>query len=233
MPSLRRIPSTEVLLDQLDARGHARIPRLLSSEDCRKLIALYAQEKRFRSFVDMARHGFGVGQYRYFADPLPAVVRSLRERFYERLAPVANEWEQRLGTDTRYPPTLSEFRRVCRSHDQARPTPLLLHYEAEGYNCLHQDLYGPVYFPLQVACLLSVPGDGFDGGELLLVEQRPRMQSRGEAISLAQGEAVVFPCRERPARGKRGYYRVGVRHGVSTLSSGERFTLGLIFHDAA
>ncbi len=233
MPSRRPIPDSSSLLSKLDEQGHVRLPNLLTPAECNALLDLYPEKKRFRSFVDMARHRFGEGDYRYFDDPLPVLVKALRARFYGVLAPIANRWEERLGTDTRYPRTLPEFASVCRQHDQTRPTPLLLHYEAGGYNCLHQDLYGPVHFPLQVACLLSDPGRDFTGGEFLLVEQRPRAQSRGEAISLERGEGLVFPCRERPAEGKRGYHRVRVRHGVSTLWSGTRFTLGLIFHDAA
>lgn len=232
MPALRRIPSSEELTRCLDQRGFVRIPGLLSAAECARTTGLFPQERRFRSFIDMGRHGFGRGDYRYFAAPLPPLIQTLRSRFYERLAPIVNEWEARLGTDVTYPPTLDEFASVCREHDQARPTPLLLHYEKGGYNCLHQDLYGPVHFPLQVACLLSNPSRDFEGGAFLLVEQRPRMQSRGEAIALEQGEALVFPCRERPVAGKKGYYRVKVRHGVSTLERGERHTLGIIFHDA-
>lgn len=233
MASRRRIPSSEELLRELDERGHARLPGLVRAVECESLRRLFTEHRRFRSFVDMGRHGFGEGDYRYFADPLPPLVRDLRRRLYEPLVPIANLWEERLGTGVRFPRTLEAFARVCRKNGQCRPTPLLLHYEAGGYNCLHQDLYGPVYFPLQVACLLSEPGRDFAGGEVLLVEQRPRAQSRGEAIVLARGEGLVFPCRERPVRGKRGFHRVRIRHGVSTIASGERYTLGLIFHDAA
>lgn len=221
------------LQSSLDNRGHARLPELLTKAECASLREIYGREKRFRSFIDMGRHGYGEGDYRYFADPLPALVKKLRTRLYEALVPIVNVWEERLGSETRFPPTLREFTETCRAGDQARPTPLLLHYEEGGYNCLHQDLYGPIHFPLQVACLLSDPEREFTGGDLLLVEQRPRAQSRGEAISLAQGEGLVFPCRERPVEGKRGFHRVRVRHGVSTLLRGERFTLGVIFHDAA
>jgi uncharacterized protein len=180
----------------------------------------------------MARHRFGEGDYRYFAAPLPAVVQTLREDLYARLAPIANAWSARLGEEAALPGELAEYERRCRAAGQTRPTPLLLHYTAGGYNCLHQDLYGALAFPLQVTVLLSDPERDFTGGELLLVEQRPRMQSRGEVIALARGEGVVFPCRSRPVRGARGDYRVGIRHGVSRIHSGERFALGIIFHDA-
>ncbi|MBM4265028.1 MAG: hypothetical protein FJ144_00210 [Deltaproteobacteria bacterium] len=228
----RDAADTAALAAALDERGHARLPGLLDASACERLIALYAERERFRSFIDMRRHRFGEGDYRYFAHPLPPIVQQLRERLYAALAPIANAWEERLETGRSFPPRLESFLAVCRRSRQKRPTPLLLHYEAGGYNCLHQDLYGPVYFPLQVACLLSRPGRDFEGGEVLLVEQRPRSQSRGEAIVLERGEGLVFPCRERPIEGARGAYRARVRHGVSTLRSGERFTLGIIFHDA-
>lgn len=214
------------------ARGYARTPPVLTPDECADLVALYGERARFRSRVEMERFRFGVGDYQYFAAPLPEAVGELRVHAYPPLAAVANRWEEALGTRTRHPETLAQLQAVCRRHGQTKPTPLLLHYEAGGYNCLHQDLYGPIYFPLQVACLLSRPEHDFEGGELLLVEQRPRSQSRGEAIALARGEAIVFPCRERPVMGARGAHRVRVRHGVSTLRSGERFTLGIIFHDA-
>jgi hypothetical protein len=223
----------EALEEELDARGHARVPGLLSAADCDALIRLYARRERFRSFVDLARHRFGDrGDYRYFAHPLPPLVRSLRRQLYPPLAAVANRWQERLGQAERLPARLAPFLARCAAHGQRRPTPLLLRYEREGYNCLHQDLYGSVAFPLQAAILLSRPGRDFEGGEFLLTEQRPRMQSRGEAVALRRGEAVVFPNRERPVRGSRGFYRVQVRHGVSRLHAGERYTLGIIFHDA-
>lgn len=219
--------------EALEARGHARLPRLLTAGECRAADLLWEQRERFRSHVDMARHRFGEGAYRYFASPLPPLVAALRRHLYPPLAGVANLWAERLVSEERYPPTLKGFLARCHRREQRRPTPLLLRYEAGGYNCLHQDLYGPIAFPLQVAILLSEPQRDFTGGELLLVEQRPRMQSRGEAISLARGEALIFPTRERPVAGKRGFSRSRMRHGVSTITSGRRSTLGIIFHDAS
>ena len=216
----------------LDERGHARLQGLLEPAECAALVESFGDESRFRSFVDMERYRFGRGDYRYFDNPLPPLVRALRTHLYPPLATIANRWEQRLGTDRRYPPRLAPFLQQCREAGQTRPTPLLLHYEEGGYNCLHQDRYGDVAFPLQVAILLSRPGIDFEGGELLLMEQRPRMQSRGEAISLLQGEALLFPNQRRPVQGARGTYRTTMRHGVSRLHAGERYALGIIFHDA-
>ncbi len=216
----------------LDARGHAVTPALLTPEECAGLAALYGDAARFRSRIVMARHNFGSGEYQYFAAPLPRVVETLRRQLYARLAPVANRWAEALGDAARYPAELEDFLATCHAAGQTRPTPLLLSYRAEDYNCLHQDLYGEVAFPLQVAICLSRAGRDFTGGEFLLVEQRPRMQSRGEAIALDRGEAVIFANAVRPVAGKRGFYRVNVRHGVSRLRSGERMTLGIIFHDA-
>ena len=218
---------------QLEARGHARVPGLLEAETCAALRALYDQPDRFRSRVVMARHGYGSGEYQYFGYPLPRPVADLRRAFYGRLAPLARRWSETLGLEAPVPPDLKGFLAHCQAAGQARPTPLLLRYRAGDYNCLHQDSYGAVAFPLQVAICLSEPGRDFAGGEFLLVEQRPRAQSRGEAIGLGLGEAVIFPNRFRPVQGKRGPYRVAVRHGVSSLAWGERLTLGLIFHDAA
>jgi hypothetical protein len=216
----------------LDARGFAVTPRLLTPAECARTARLFDDDRRFRQTIDMARYRFGEGRYRYFADPIPARVAELRALAYRHLAPVATRWAQALGDPVRFPPTLAEFRRTCAANGQRRPTPLLLRYGAGGYNNLHQDVYGDVVFPLQITIMLSRPQRDFDGGEFLLVEQRPRMQSRGHAIALRQGEAIVFPCRERPARGARGAYRVAVRHGVSTVRAGVRTTLGIIFHDA-
>ena len=216
----------------LDARGHAATGPLLTAGECDDLIALYADEARFRSRVDMARHRFGEGEYKYFAEPLPPLVAALRRLMYPRLAPLANRWMERLRAPDRFPVDLAALRALCARHDQRRPTPLLLRYEAGGYNCLHQDLYGRVAFPLQLTCLLSAPGRDFTGGEFLLVEQRPRQQSRGDVVPLARGEAVVFATRHRPAAGSRGDFRVTLRHGVSRVASGQRWTLGVIFHDA-
>jgi hypothetical protein len=180
----------------------------------------------------MERLSYGVGEYKYFARPLPLIVEGLRTALYARLAPIANRWSESLGADSAYPPTLARYLEECHAHGQERPTPLVLRYQAGGYNCLHQDLYGELAFPLQFTCQLSRRGDDFAGGELLLVEQRPRAQSRGEALALDQGEAIIFPNRYRPVAGKRGHYRVNVRHGVSTITRGQRFALGIIFHDA-
>jgi hypothetical protein len=217
----------------LDAYGAAVAPKLLLPPDaCRAVAALYPDEAAFRSTVVMARHGFGRGEYKYFADPLPEVVGALRRDLYPRLSPIANRWNEAMGVETRYPADLDAFRALCRAAGQTRPTPLLLRYGPGDYNCLHQDVYGALVFPLQVAILLSAPGRDFSGGEFVLTEQRPRMQSRAEVVSLGQGDGVIFAVRERPVQGGRGPYRVALRHGVSRIRSGERFTLGVIFHDA-
>ncbi len=217
----------------LDTAGYARLPGLLSARECSGLARLYGDEARFRARVSMEQHRFGAGEYKYFTYPLPPLVGRLRAALYPRLARIANQWCEVLGAEQRFPRSLGRFLAHCRAEGQERPTPLLLHYVAEGFNCLHQDLYGAVAFPLQVTCLLSRPERDFSGGEFLLVEQRPRMQSRGEAVALHAGEAIVFPNAERPVRGTRGFYRAQVRHGVSRIRTGERMTLGLIFHDAA
>jgi len=216
----------------LDERGHATTPALLTPGECAQLGGLFGDDRRFRSTIDMARYRFGVGRYRYFAAPLPPIVAALRTHAYRHLAPIANRWTSELGAEERYPAELPAFLAHCAGHGQSRPTPLLLHYTAGGYNCLHQDLYGAVAFPFQMTFLLSRPGVDFTGGEILLVEQRPRAQSRGEVIVLGLGQAVVFPTRWRPVAGARGHYRATLRHGVSRLRSGERTTLGVIFHDA-
>ena len=218
--------------DALDARGHALLPSLLRAGDCAALARLFDDDARFRSTVDMARHRFGEGRYRYFAAPLPPLVAALRTALYARLAPIANRWAAALGRPAHFPPTLAAYQRMCAAGGQRRPTPLLLRYDAGGWNALHQDLYGELVFPLQVTVMLDRPDVDFTGGDFLLVEQRPRMQSRGHAIALGHGDAVVFPCRTRAASGARGAYQVGVRHGVSTVLSGRRTTLGIIFHDA-
>ena len=216
----------------LDEHGYALTGTLLEPSECAALIALYPDRERFRSRIDMTRLRYGVGEYKYFARPLPPEVQELRAALYKLLAPIANRWAKLLGGDDPYPSSLSAFLKSCAQHGQDRPTPLLLRYQAGGYNCLHQDLYGEVAFPLQFTCVLSRRGKDFTGGEFLLVEQRPRAQSRGEAISMDQGEAIIFTNRYRPIAGARGHYRVNVRHGVSTLRSGERYSLGIIFHDA-
>jgi hypothetical protein len=222
----------EAIEQSLNEHGYATTPPVLSPAECTALVALFADERRFRSRVDMARYRFGIGEYKYFAEPLPPVVASLREHLYHRLAPVANRWMEALRVSERYPTTLTQFVVQCAERGQTRPTPLLLHYMAGGYNCLHQDLYGLVAFPLQLTCVLSQHGEDYTGGEFLLVEQRPRAQSQAEAIVLGRGEAVIFPTRFRPVAGKRGYYRAIVRHGVSRLRTGERLSLGIIFHNA-
>jgi hypothetical protein len=216
----------------LDAQGCALIPRLLDADTCRELAALYPRADLFRSRIVMARHGFGRGEYQYFAAPLPEPIQALRTALYPPLAILANRWMEQLGDERRFPPRHEDFLKRCHAAGQRRPTPLLLRYQAGDYNCLHQDLYGEHVFPLQVAILLSEPGRDFDGGEFVITEQRPRMQSRAEVVPLRQGDAVAFAVRERPVQGTRGVYRVMLRHGVSRIRSGERFTLGLIFHDA-
>ncbi|MEA1653134.1 2OG-Fe(II) oxygenase [Nitrospirillum sp. BR 11164] len=217
---------------ELDAYGCAVLPRLLTPETCGDLSALYARDEGFRSRVIMGRHGFGMGEYKYWAYPLPPVVQALRIGLYPRLAPLANRWNQRLGEDVRYPDSHADFLALCHHAGQVRPTPLLLRYGPGDYNCLHQDLYGDRVFPLQVAVLLSEPGCDFTGGEFVITEQRPRMQSRAEVVPLRQGDGVVFAVHHRPVSGTRGTYRVTLRHGVSRLRSGQRHTLGIIFHDA-
>jgi hypothetical protein len=217
----------------LDEQGWAILPRLLGGEACREMRCLWDEEARFRSRVTMARHGFGQGEYRYFAYPLPPPVAALREALYPPLAEIANGWQAALGRDEDYPVGHRDYLDRCRAAGQARPTPLLLRYGPGDYNCLHQDLYGAEAFPLQVAILLSSPGEDFAGGEFLLAEQRPRRQSRATVVPLEQGDAVVFAVSERPVRGSRGFYRTRMKHGVSTIRCGQRFTLGLIFHDAA
>jgi uncharacterized protein len=217
---------------QLDGFGNAVIDGLLTLEECQRIAALYPHEEHFRSHIHMARHGFGKGEYRYFKYPLPELISGLRTALYPRLAVVANAWNERMGVDLRYPEKHAEFLKRCHEFGQTRPTPLLLQYVPGDFNCLHQDLYGDLAFPLQVAILLSEPGKDFKGGEFVLTEQRPRMQSRAEVVPLKQGDAVVFAVRNRPVQGTKGNYRVNLRHGVSRLRSGKRHTVGIIFHDA-
>ncbi len=217
----------------LDREGWAVLPRLLSDAECDDIAALYAGEAGFRSRVLMARHGFGRGEYRYFSYPLPPLVAMLRERLYPSLAPIANRWHERMGMAVRFPADHAEYLARCHEAGQRRPTPLLLQYGPGDYNCLHQDLYGEHVFPLQAAVLLSAPGSDFGGGEFVLTEQRPRMQSRAAVVPLAKGDAVVFAVNARPVKGARGDYRVAMRHGVSEIRSGRRHTLGVIFHDAS
>lgn len=217
---------------ELDSNGCAVIGPLLKPEACRTLAALYDHEAPFRSRIIMARHGFGRGEYQYFAAPLPANVAALRTQLYRPLAAIANRWYEQMRIATRFPPEHAAFLKRCHAAGQTKPTPLLLRYGPGDYNCLHQDVYGELVFPLQVAVLLSDPATEFAGGEFVLTEQRPRMQSRAQVAPLRQGEAVIFPVRERPVKGTRGVYRVNMRHGVSRLRSGRRYTLGIIFHDA-
>ena len=231
-PALNQLDWSAIAQD-LDAGGVAMTPQLLDPETCATLQAMYDETPLFRSTVVMARHGFGRGEYRYFANPLPEIVSSLRAGLYVRLAPVANRWEEMLGREPRFPGAHADYLRACHAAGQVRPTPLLLKYGAGDYNCLHQDLYGDLVFPLQAAFLLSRPGEDFTGGEFVLTEQRPRMQSRVEVAPLCQGQAVIFAVNERPVRGTKGIYRVKMRHGVSRIRSGQRFTLGVILHDAA
>jgi len=223
----------DAIAAQLDERGFATTDALLSAAECRVLAELYPAAERFRSRIVMARHGFGRGEYQYFAYPLPQVVEGLRRAVYPKLAPIANRWQEALGRQARFPDSLDDFLERCHAAGQSRPTPLLLKYGPEDYNHLHQDVYGELVFPFQLTVLLSDPGRDFTGGEFVLVEQRPRMQSRAEVVPLGQGEAVIFAVNHRPARGARGFYRVNLRHGVSRLRSGQRYTLGVIFHDAA
>lgn len=217
----------------LDRDGYAVLPRLVSPEQCRALAALYDEREPFRSRVVMARHGFGEGEYKYLAYPLPPVVENLRRTLYPRLAPIANRWHGQLRLAPSFPETLDDYLGRCHAAGQRRPTPLILKYGPGDYNCLHQDLYGDLVFPLQATVLLSRPGEDFAGGEFMLVEQRPRRQSKGEVVPLGQGDAVIFPVNHRPVSGARGFYRVTMRHGVSRLRSGARYTLGVILHDAA
>lgn len=216
----------------LDHQGNAVLPALLSSRECDALAALYSDEARFRSHVVMERHNFGRGQYKYFRYPLPDSISELRTSLYAHLQPLADRWNEVMGIDLRYPPQHADYIRRCHGAGQSRPTPLLLQYGPGDFNCLHQDLYGEHVFPFQVTLLLSVPQRDFTGGEFVLTEQRPRMQSRVEVVPLSKGDAVVFAVNNRPVPGKRGYYRVNFRHGVSRLRSGRRFTAGIIFHDA-
>jgi hypothetical protein len=217
---------------ELDTQGNAVLHQLISLEECGQLAALYDQDGGFRSRVVMARHGFGRGEYKYFDYPLPPLIAELRTNLYQQLAPIANRWNEAMGIEVRYPGSHAEFLERCHQAGQRRATPLLLRYAAGDYNCLHQDVYGEHVFPLQVAILLSRREQDFTGGEFVMTEQRPRMQSRAEVVPLGQGDGVVFTVRQRPVQGSRGAYRVNLRHGVSRIRSGRRHTLGIIFHDA-
>lgn len=218
--------------ESLDAKGYAVVNQVLDACGSRKLAASYDEEERFRNRIVMARHGFGLGEYKYFAYPLPDPVDGLRSTLYPQLAGIANRWNEELGSGVRYPQKLAAFLERCHHAGQRKPTPLLLRYDVGGYNCLHQDLYGEHFFPLQATVLLSAPGRDFTGGEFVLTEQRPRRQSRVEVVPLGLGDGVIFPVCYRPVRGRRGMYRVILRHGVSRLHSGRRLALGVIFHDA-
>ena len=217
----------------LDAQGAACLPCLITPDECRALAALYGDDSAFRSRVVMARHGFGQGEYRYFRYPLPPLIGALRHAVYPRLVPLANRWHEAMGLAARFAPDHDAFVRRCHAAGQTRPTPLLLRYGAGDYNCLHQDVYGEHVFPLQLVLLLSQPGRDFDGGEFVMTEQRPRMQTRPMVLPLQQGDGAIIAVRQRPVRGSRGFYRVNLRHGVSRLRDGQRFTAGIIFHDAA
>jgi hypothetical protein len=221
------------MAQDLDARGNAVLEGLLSPDECQALAAMYPRDDLFRSRIVMARHGFGRGEYKYFSYPLPDIIARLRTALYPHLAPIANRWNEAMGIDVRYPDEHRDFIARCHRAGQSKPTPLLLQYQEDDYNCLHQDVYGEHLFPLQVAILLAEPGRDFTGGEFVMTEQRPRMQSRAEVVPLRQGDAVVFTVRSRPVPGSRGVYRVNLRHGVSRIRSGQRHTVGIIFHDAA
>jgi len=222
----------QALTNELDGFGCAVLPKLLTQEECRSMAGLFPDESHFRSHVVMARHGFGKGEYRYFRHPLPDLLAGLRTALYPRLAALASEWNRRMGIDRQYPDSHADFLAQCHQAGQTRPTPLLLQYVPGDFNCLHQDLYGDLAFPMQVAILLSEPGRDFTGGEFALTEQRPRMQSRVEVVPLRQGDAVAFAVHNRPVQGSKGNYRVNLRHGVSRVRSGMRHTVGIIFHDA-
>ena len=229
---VQRIEASALESD-LEAQGWSVLRDLLTSAECDDVASLYAQDEGFRSRVVMARHGFGQGEYRYFAYPLPPLVQGLRTALYPRLAPLANRWHERMGMSVRFPAGHAEFIARCAASGQSRPTPLLLQYGVGDYNCLHQDLYGEHVFPLQLAVLLSEPGADFSGGEFVLTEQRPRMQTRAAVVPLTKGHAVVFAVNSRPVRGTRRDHRVKLRHGVSKITAGHRHTLGIVFHDAS
>jgi uncharacterized protein len=236
MPDIEKMKIEKIDWDSvsqdLDEQGSAIIDQLLSADECRAIASLYPEDDVFRSKVVMGRHGFGRGEYKYFSYPLPDLIASLRTAVYPRLVPIANRWNTAMGIDVRYPEKHADFIERCHQAGQVRPTPLLLQYGAGDYNCLHQDLYGDHVFPLQLAILLSEPGKDFTGGEFVMTEQRPRMQSRPMVVPLRQGDGVVFAVHNRPVQGTRGFYRVNLRHGVSRIRSGHRHTVGIIFHDA-
>jgi hypothetical protein len=216
----------------LESQGWASAPKLLTTAECDAIAATYARDEGFRSRVVMSRHGFGRGEYKYFSYPLPSVLAKLRTAAYPKLVATANRWSEQMNAEARFPATHAEFIERCHAAGQVRPTPLLLKYQAGDYNCLHQDLYGEHVFPLQLAILLSEPSEDFGGGEFVMTEQRPRMQSRAHVVNLSKGDAVIFAVSHRPVQGTRGTYRVNMRHGVSRVTAGERYTCGVIFHDA-
>jgi hypothetical protein len=219
--------------EDLTLRGYAVLPEILTTDECAGVVALYEDEKRFRSHIIMERYRFGIGDYKYFENPLPQTVLSLRTSAYPHLAKIANRWAETLGeAGERYPQEHGAFLKICHKAGQKKPTPLMLHYEAGGYNCLHQDLYGEVSFPLQMVFLLGQAGRDWEGGDFVLVEQQPRAQSKAEVVHANQGQAIIFTTRYRPVKGTRGFYRVNMRHGVSRVHRGTRYTLGIIFHDA-
>lgn len=221
------------IYEALDDHGYAVIPRILTETECREMINLYENEKLFRSTINMQRHRFGKGEYKYFNYPLPPLIDSLRQKLYKPLVTIANDWMVRLSIEQPFPDEHQSFISLCHTHHQARPTPLILRYETGGYNTLHQDIYGEVYFPLQIVLMLTERGKDYEGGELVFVEQLPRAQSRAEVIAPGLGDAVIFTTNFRPVRGSRGYYRAKIKHGISPVKSGLRFALGIIFHDAA
>jgi hypothetical protein len=221
-----------LLQQTLDEQGYAPLPSLLNPDECIDIMNTYEQAARFRSTIDMARYQFGIGEYKYYQAPLPDLLQQLRDGLYPELAKTANRWLEQLGRDTVYPAVLPAFLEQCHEQGQLRSTPLILKYEAGGYNCLHQDLYGEVFFPFQVVFALNQKGTDYTGGEFMLTEQRPRAQSRGHVITLEQGAGLIFPVNHRPVSGTRGYYKTTLRHGVSTITSGTRYSLGIIFHDA-
>ena len=241
MPSISKTKSVaervmaiewEQVFQELDAQGSAKIGSVLTADECQEISSLYDKDSFFRSTVIMQRHGFGRGAYRYFNYPLPSIIESLRDTVYAILVPIANRWNKAMGIDVQYPNNHTDFIERCHQAGQNKPTPLVLRYGTDDYNCLHQDLYGEHVFPLQLTILLSEPEKDFSGGEFVMTEQRPRMQSRPIVVSLRQGESVLFAVRNRPAQGTRGMYRVNLRHGVSRIQSGQRYALGIIFHDA-
>ena len=232
MQNIESLPWSEIL-DCLDASGFAVVDNLLSAPECNALIADYSDSKLYRNTIDMKRYRFGKGEYKYFSYPLPAMVARLRTEMYAHLAPLANTWMQRLGIELKYPAQHRQLIEVCHRVNQTRPTPLILWYETGGYNTLHQDLYGEVYFPFQVVVLLSQPQKDFAGGELVMVEQLPRAQSKAQVINLQRGDALIFTTNFRPVQGTRGYYKAKMKHGVSPLTSGTRYAMGVIFHDAS